>query len=229
MTRLPSATSSAIESRIRSRFSAGSVWITFSRWSFQVLPTIVHTGAKDSTSTRSAGSSCAGTSRRRVIPNAQIWAFSKRSPASRSKSASSFGFELGKPASMNWMPRRSSACATRTFSSADRDIPSPCMPSRRVVSYRSICLLTWSFPFRGGTVRGCSGGARTALRARRGGNSAACLADVLPEPRHGAPKTLPARPRPGAPGRPCRRSRATRGTRRGGRRSRRRRPSGSPA
>jgi hypothetical protein len=35
---------------------------------------------------------------------------------------------------MKGMPRSSSRCATRTFSSAESDIPSPCIPSRRVVS-----------------------------------------------------------------------------------------------
>ena len=74
---------------------------------------------------RRAGASC----RRRRSPP------SRSAPrSSSSKSSASFGFELGKPASMKWMPSRSSACATRSFSSAERDIPSPCMPSRRVVS-----------------------------------------------------------------------------------------------
>ena len=108
--------------------------MTFSRWSDHVLPTSVHTGAKQPASTRSASSSSAAASLRRVMPNAAISACSNVSRDRRSKSASSFGFELGKPASTKWMPRPSSACATRTFSSTVSDIPSPCMPSRRVVS-----------------------------------------------------------------------------------------------
>ena len=98
------------------------------------MPTSVQTGANESASSRSAGSSSAFELRRRVIPKAAISLFAKVSPASSWKSASSFGFEDGKPASIRWTPRSSRACATRTFSSAESDIPSPCMPSRRVVS-----------------------------------------------------------------------------------------------
>ncbi len=48
--------------------------------------------------------------------------------------AASFGLEAGKPASIIGTPRSSRRCATRSFSSTDSDIPSPCMPSRRVQS-----------------------------------------------------------------------------------------------
>ena len=116
------------------RFSSGSTCVTFSRWSDHVLPTSVQTGAKLSASNRSAGSSSAAESRRRVMPKATMSAFVKLSRESSSKSASSLGLDAGKPASIRCTPRSSSACATRTFSSADSDIPSPCMPSRRVVS-----------------------------------------------------------------------------------------------
>ena len=108
--------------------------MTFSRWSDQVLPTRVQTGAKHSASSRSAGSSEALTSRLRVMPKAATSEVPKRSRASSSKSSSSFGFEAGKPASIRWTPSESSACATRSFSPAESDMPSPCMPSRRVVS-----------------------------------------------------------------------------------------------
>jgi hypothetical protein len=134
MTRLPSPTRNATDSAIIRRFSSGSTFVTFSRWSDHVLPTSVQTGAKQSASRRSAGSSSARESRRRVIPNAATCAVSKLSPERRSNSASSFGFEAGKPASIKCTPSESSACATRTFSSTDSDMPSPCMPSRRVVS-----------------------------------------------------------------------------------------------
>ena len=117
-----------------SRFSRGSTCVTFSRCSDQVLPTSVQTGAKLSASSRRAGSSSAATSRRLVIPKATIRAFSKVSRESRSKSASSLGFDAGKPASIRSIPSESRACATLTFSSTDSDIPSPCMPSRKVVS-----------------------------------------------------------------------------------------------
>ncbi len=98
------------------------------------MPTSVHTGAKHSASQRSEGSASAAASRRRVIPKAATSAVSKLSPARSSNSASSLGFEAGKPASMMCTPSESSACATRTFSPAESDMPSPCMPSRRVVS-----------------------------------------------------------------------------------------------
>ena len=133
MTRLPSSIRKATESAIIRRFSSGSTFTTFSRCSDHVLPTSVTTGAKVEASSRSAGSSSAATSRRRVIPKAQTSAL-KRSPERRSKSSSSLGFDDGKPASMKPTPRSSRRCATRTFSSADSDIPSPCIPSRRVVS-----------------------------------------------------------------------------------------------
>ena len=97
------------------------------------MPTIVETGVQDSASTRNAASSSAATPRRRVIPNAQIDARNPAS-ASRSKSSSSFGFDVGKPASIIGTPSSSRIRATRTFSSTDSDMPSPCIPSRRVVS-----------------------------------------------------------------------------------------------
>ncbi len=73
-------------------------------------------------------------SRRRVIPNAATFAALNVSELSSSNSSSSFGFELGKPASIRSMPSSSSLWATRSFSPAESDIPSPCMPSRSVVS-----------------------------------------------------------------------------------------------
>ena len=134
-TRLPCAAQEAPPSRRSSRrFSSGSTFVTFSRCSFQVLPTSVQTGREGLRQQAQRRVVVGRTSRRRVIPKAAISAVSKVSPASSSKSASSFGFEAGKPASMKWMPSASSACATRTFSPAESDMPSPCMPSRRVVS-----------------------------------------------------------------------------------------------
>ena len=91
-------------------------------------------GAKDSTRVSSAGSSAAATPPRLVIPKAAIVAFSSSSSASAAKSSASFGFELGKPASMKWTPSASSACTTFSFSPTERDMPWPPMPSRKVVS-----------------------------------------------------------------------------------------------
>ncbi len=97
------------------------------------MPTIVETGVQDSASTRRAASSAASTPRRRVIPNAHTSADSPAS-ARRSNSSSSFGFDVGKPASIIGTPSESRIWATRTFSSTESDMPSPCIPSRRVVS-----------------------------------------------------------------------------------------------
>ena len=82
----------------------------------------------------SAGSSAASTPRRRVIPKPQTTACWRSTSASEAKSSCSLGLELGKPASIICTPSVSSACTTLTFSGAESDIPSPCMPSRRVVS-----------------------------------------------------------------------------------------------
>ena len=130
----PPATRKATDSAIMARFSSRSTRTTFSRCSPQVLPTIVHTGAKQSASTRRPSSSAAATPRRRVMPKAAMSACSKRSWASSSKSSSSLGFDDGKPASMRWTPSSSSLRATRTFSAADSVRPGPCMPSRSVAS-----------------------------------------------------------------------------------------------
>ena len=68
------------------------------------------------------------------MPNAQTFACCSSTSASISNSSISFGFEPGKPASMKWIPSSSSLRTTRTFSCADRFMPWPCMPSRKVVS-----------------------------------------------------------------------------------------------
>ncbi len=98
------------------------------------MPTRVTTGAKEPVTVSSAGSSAASTPRRLVMPKAQTTPRSSSRSASEAKSSSSFGLELGKPASIICTPRPSSAFTTRAFSAAENDIPSPCMPSRRVVS-----------------------------------------------------------------------------------------------
>ena len=55
-------------------------------------------------------------------------------PASSSNSSCSLGLDAGKPASIRSTPSSSSACTTRTFSSAVSVMPPPPMPSRRVAS-----------------------------------------------------------------------------------------------
>ncbi len=68
------------------------------------------------------------------MPKAAIVACSSSSPASSSNSSASFGLELGKPASMKWMPSASRAWTTFSFSPTESDMPWPPMPSRKVVS-----------------------------------------------------------------------------------------------
>ena len=89
-----------------------------------------------STTPRGRAAPCPPRPRLRAGASSRTRKCPRRSPASRSrsKSSSSFGFEVGKPASIIGTPSSSRIRATRTFSSTDSDIPSPCIPSRRVVS-----------------------------------------------------------------------------------------------
>jgi hypothetical protein len=120
---LPDSLQKRTESPIIARFSSRETFVTTSRWSPHVFPTRVTTGAKHPVSAARPGSSAASRSRRRVIPNAAIVACSSGTVARSSKSSRSFGFESGNPASIIWMPRRSSASTTRTFSGAESDMP----------------------------------------------------------------------------------------------------------
>ncbi len=124
----------ATESAIIARFSSRETRTTFSTCSTEALPTIVQMGAKDSASTRRPSSFSALASRRRVMPKATISALFRVSLASSENSSSSLGFEEGKPASIMCTPSSSSACTTRSFSSAVSVMPPPPMPSRRVAS-----------------------------------------------------------------------------------------------
>ena len=130
----PRATRNAIESAIIARFS--------SRPTLHDLLQVQAPGLADQRADRrerlgerraAPGRPRARASRRRVMPKAHTSA-RRPSCSSRSNSSASFGFEAGKPASMNGTPSSSSRCATRTFSSTDSDMPWPCIPSRRVVS-----------------------------------------------------------------------------------------------
>ena len=68
------------------------------------------------------------------MPKAQIVACFSSSSASWAKSSTSFGLELGKAGLDHLHPERVEGETTRAFSDAESDIPSPCMPSRKVVS-----------------------------------------------------------------------------------------------
>jgi hypothetical protein len=105
-------------------------------------------GVKISASTRRLSSAKAGAPLRRVMPKATSSACCRRSSRIRLKKAISLGLEAGKPPSMKWMPSSSSLRAMRTFSSTDTDMPSCCMPSRRVVSYSCTWLFIGSSPRR---------------------------------------------------------------------------------
>ena len=61
------------------------------------MPTSVHTGAKHSAMTRSAGSASAATPRRRVIPKAQICAWRKRLAREQPEQLELLGVGAGEP------------------------------------------------------------------------------------------------------------------------------------
>jgi len=70
----------------------------------------------------------------RVDPNAVYFACESFSRRAASKNAASRGLEPGQPPSMYAIPSSSSARATRSLSSTEKLMSSPCVPSRRVVS-----------------------------------------------------------------------------------------------
>ena len=116
------------------RFSSRLTRSTLLRCRPQVLPTIVTVSVNTSASTRRASSSSAATPLRRVMPKAARRAVTSFSRSMRRKNSISLGLDDGNPPSMRWMPSSSSLSAMRTFSSTETDMPSCCMPSRRVVS-----------------------------------------------------------------------------------------------
>ena len=148
-TRLPAPTRKATDSSIIAQVLLAVTSTTFSRCSTQVLPTSVQTGATDSASTAGPRRRSAATPRRRVMPNAAICACEALA-----------GEQLEQLALLRVRRREAGldqvdaelveACATRSFSSAESDMPSPRMPSRRVASYSWMC-------------------SRQVLRAGRGG------------------------------------------------------------
>jgi hypothetical protein len=100
----------------------------------EVLPKMVHTLVPASTSFCSWGSSAAATFARRVLPKAVMRALVQVISRARSKNSTSFGLLPGQPPSMNETPNASRRSAILILSSHDRLMPSPCVPSRRVVS-----------------------------------------------------------------------------------------------
>jgi hypothetical protein len=70
---------------------------------------------------------------RRVIPNAAICACSKVSQREQLEELELLRVRRREAGLDEVDAEASSACATRSFSSAESDIPSPCIPSRRVV------------------------------------------------------------------------------------------------
>src|SRR5665647_1629512 len=150
MTLLPCAVRKRTESSIMRRFSSRLTRSTLVRCRPQVLPTTATVPAKQSASTRRFSSAAAATPLRVVIPKATSSALLRRSRSMRRKNSISLGFDAGKPPSMKWMPSSSSLSAMRTFSSTETDMPSCCMPSRRVVSYScTLCSSNGSSPRRG--------------------------------------------------------------------------------
>ena len=121
------------DSPIIARFSSRLTFVTFSRCSAQVLPTRQTAGAKQSTSAQA-----------RVLLGGHVTAPGHPERDDR-RLVQLLGVEQleqldvlrvgAREAGLDeWTPSASSAWTTRTFSAADRDMPWPCMPSRRVVS-----------------------------------------------------------------------------------------------
>ena len=119
-----------------SRFSAGVAPSTSITWSCQLLPKIVTTGVSAATSSRRLGSVSGVFERWRVIPKAASRVRSQRIVRAAAKNSMSLGLEPGQPPSTNGIPYSSSIRATRSLSASDSVMFSPCVPSRRVVSYR---------------------------------------------------------------------------------------------
>ena len=121
------------------------------------MPTRLTTGAKASTSVRSASSSAAARSRRRVIPKAQIVACLQLQLGELLEQLHFLRVELGKPASIICTPSASSASTTRTFSPTESDIPSTphAVAQGRVVELHLFHLLPFESEDRGEATRAC--------------------------------------------------------------------------
>jgi hypothetical protein len=71
---------------------------------------------------------------RQVEPKAAIREVLHSMSRARAKNSASLGLEPGQPPSMKVTPSSSSRCAMAILSSQESEMPSRCVPSRRVVS-----------------------------------------------------------------------------------------------
>ena len=132
-TACPAPSRKRTESSTMRRFSSRLTRSTLVTCRSQVLPTMATVAVKISASTRRsrrprprvlAPGRAEGDEIRVAEPLARM----------RPKNSMSLGLDPGKPPSMKWMPSTSSLTAMRTLSSTESDMPSRCVPSRRVVS-----------------------------------------------------------------------------------------------
>ncbi len=120
---------------IMARPSSGVVRSARSTCRTSDFATSVTTGASESTSARTCGSSHARSPALRVAPNAASTARRRSSSlAARRKNSVSLGTAPGQPPSMKPTPSSSSSGAMASLSATERFMPSCCAPSRRVVS-----------------------------------------------------------------------------------------------
>ena len=138
MTSRPAARRKSTDSPIIARFSSAVAPRTSTTWSSQLLPKMVVTGVSAAIRARRFGSSSARLARWRVDPNAASLACRKVMLRAAAKNSSSFGFDPGQPPSMYGKPASSRRRAIFSLSASDRTRPSRCVPSRRVVSYRTM-------------------------------------------------------------------------------------------
>ena len=124
-----------------SRFSSRLILSISVTCSSHALPNITTTGVLAERSDFMFASSQAATLCLRVLPKAQSLACASFSSAAFPKNSRSFGFEPGFPASIKSTPNWSSASTIFSLSFTEKEIPSPCAPSRRVESSISILRL----------------------------------------------------------------------------------------
>src|SRR5205823_2192051 len=104
-------------------------------------------GVPASTSAHTLRSSSTGFLANRVAPNAVSLAWCSVRSCARAKNSLSLGLLPGQPPSMKSMPSSSSFCAMISLSSTEKEMDSPCVPSRRVVSKVKIFIfLPYRYP-----------------------------------------------------------------------------------
>ncbi len=141
MTSLPFCFINAMVSYTSARFSSGVAFSTSVTCRSHDLPKIDTAGVFALSSERTFSSSSTAMFLRRVLPKAHSFAFTRFSSCAFSKNSMSFGFETGLPASIYATPKPSSTFAMASLSDTEKDIPSLCAPSRRVVSSISSCFM----------------------------------------------------------------------------------------